>query len=284
LVALPLVAAIVNLTACDMIVGLLDPMFPSDAEEFSPPPVYSTWWDMTRACSGSNRSLGDVAWFKTSQPLHNFRTGEALGGYWNSFDNRIVLTTAVMHDGSIVRHEMLHALLRKDGHPRNQFLGKCLGTVACQGACIADAGPYPQPLQTPIHVTGDSIDITLAVDPRNPSPAQDDGFFSITVFVRNRSTHWVTVPNYYSQFFPGIDSAHTFQFDVVGPNGGLSSGEVRFDPSEWVFAPGEIKRQVFDFSMGGEGPFAHEFPAGAYIARGGYSGYMSGDSSFVISP
>jgi len=30
--------------------------------------------------------------------------------------------------------------------------------------------------------------------------ARDGGFFSITVMVRNRSTHWVTVPNYFSQF------------------------------------------------------------------------------------
>jgi hypothetical protein len=32
------------------------------------------------------------------------------GGYWNSFTNRIVLTSAVMLDGGSVRHEMLHSL------------------------------------------------------------------------------------------------------------------------------------------------------------------------------
>jgi hypothetical protein len=285
LLIVPVVAAILGLVACDALLGLVDPMFPSDAHEFSPPPVYSTWWNMTQACSGLTGSLGAVTWFKTSQPLRNSRTGEPAGGYWSSFTNKIVLTNAAMLDGGSVRHEMLHSLLRKGGHPRSQFLGKCAGTVHCQGSCIRDAGSYPQPSESPIHVPGDSIEISVDIEPGNPSSAQDGGFFSMTVIVRNRSAHWATVPSYYSSIFLEYDStsARTFGVDVRGPAGGISDWDLRFDPSEWIFAPGETKKRVFDFTIGND-LIAHKLPRGNYIARGGYSEYWSTHSTFVIGP
>jgi hypothetical protein len=132
-------------------------------------------------------------------------------------------------------------------------------------------------------VPGDSIDITLDIEPRNPNSAHDGGFFSMTVLVRNRSIHWVTVPSYYSQVFPGYDSTRTFEIDVRGPTGGISVPETRFDPSEWIFAPGETKRQVFDFAMGND-LRAFKLPPGNYIARGGYSDYWSTYSTFGIGP
>jgi len=55
------------------------------------------------------------------------------------------------------------------------------------------------------------------------------------------------------------------------------------DPSEWIYAPGETKKQVFDFAIGND-LFAHKLPPGNYIARGGYSDYWSTDSTFVIGP
>lgn len=276
-------AGSLGLTFCDRLVGLVDPQFPSDAEEFSPPAVYATWWKMTEACSGMTGSLGAITWFKTNQALHNFPSGDPIGGYWSSFGNRIVLTNDIVLDGRSVRHEMLHALVRKGGHPRNQFLGNCLGTVACQGGCLQDAGAYPQPPETPIHVTGDSLAITLDVEPRNPISAYDGGFFSMTVMVRNRSSHWVTVPSQYSLYFPNLDSTRTFEIDVRGPAGGMSDWKNRVDPSGWIFAPGETKRQVFDFAIGND--LVHsKLPPGNYIARGGYSDYQSADSTFVIGP
>jgi len=123
------------------------------------------------------------------------------------------------------------------------------------------------------------------VEPKNPTSAHDSGFFSITVFVRNRSTRWITVPNYFSQYFPDIDSTKTFEFDVRGPAGGIGGGEIGFDPSEMIFAPGEIKKQVFDFSIGDRlGALEHTFPPGDYKVRGGYASWMSLYSSFVVGP
>jgi hypothetical protein len=265
--------------ACDMFA----PMLPSDAEQFVPPPVYSTWWKMASACSGSKASLESVTWFKTAQPLTDPRTGQSIAGYWSSGSNRIVLRDNVMFQGGTVRHEMLHSLLGRGGHPRDQFLGNCLGTVDCQGSCIHDAGNYPKPPTTPIHVTSDSISITVDVNPRQPSTLIDDGFFSVIVSVSNVSKHWVTVPSFLSTIFPErTDSSHTFMFIMQGVTGGLQGGELRFDPSEWIFAPGETKKQIFDFVIGSD-LFNAEPPPGAYTVHGGYSHYWSAPMTFVIS-
>jgi hypothetical protein len=221
-----------------------------------------------------------VTWYKTDEVIHEPNSGDIVLGYWSSAGNQIVLTTASVTDGATVRHEMLHALLRVGGHPRTQFLGKCAGTVPCQGPCIHDAGPYPTPPEVPIHVTGQSIDLTVDVEPRNPTPAQDGGFFTITVLAHNGSTHWATVTPSLAQ----DDTTHTFAFDVrLATSGGITASDVALDPSERIFAPGETKRQVFDFAIG-DSPFGNQLLPGNYVVRGGFSDYWSADSTFVIGP
>jgi hypothetical protein len=265
------------LTFCDNPVAV-DPPLPPDAEQFSAPEIYSTWWSMTEACSGLTGPLGAVTWFKTTEALGNTAHGESVVGYWASSGNRIVLMNSVMLDGGTVRHEMLHALLREAGHPREQFLGKCAGTVPCPEACVRDAGPYPVPPQSPTHIGGDSIELTVAIDPVNPNSA-NGGFFTITVMARNRSAHWATVmPSLASS-----DTLRTLSFDVSGPNGAISSSETYFDPSQRIFAPGETKKAVFDFRIG-DGVFVQQLPAGDYVVRGGFSDYWSADSPLVIGP
>jgi len=123
-VGVPLMAACTN---------VVEPALPSDAQEFSPPPVYSTWWNMTQACSALTGSLGAVTWYQTNTVVYDTHSGDVIAGYWEPGSNRIVLTSSVMMDGGIVRHEMLHALIRKGGHPRGQFLGNCSGTVVSTG-------------------------------------------------------------------------------------------------------------------------------------------------------
>jgi hypothetical protein len=272
------VAGSFALTVCGRAV---DPpqLLPPDAEQFSPPAVYSTWWNMTQACSGLSGSLAGVTWYKTTQPLHDPRTEEVLGGYWISGSNQIVLLTTAMLYGPLVRHEMLHALLQGKGHPRNQFLGKCEGIVSCSEACIADAGPYPQPPEQPMQVRADLFDVTVDVEPGNPTFARDGGHFSITVTAHNPTAHWATATPLSSNF----DPARTFAFDVRGATGGLSSGDEATDPSERIFAPGETKKHVFDFVIGDDA-FANQLLPGNYTVRGAFSDYWSDWSSFVIGP
>jgi hypothetical protein len=271
----PMVAAFLGVAACGGD-GIVDPPLPSDAQQFSPPAVYSTWWSMTQACSRLTGSLQAVTWYKTDQVVHDVSSGDVVLGYWLASGNRVVLTTASVTDGGTVRHEMLHALLQAKGHPRSQFLGKCAGTVPCQEPCISDAGPYPTPPEVPIHLTGASIDLTVDVEPRNPTSAQDGGFFTITVLAHNSSTHWATVTPALAQ----DDTSRTFSFDV---RNAITLSDVALDPSERIFAPGETKRQVYDFAIG-DSPFGNQLLPGNYTVRGGFSDYWSADSTFVIGP
>ncbi|HEX9083909.1 MAG TPA: hypothetical protein VF836_04145 [Gemmatimonadaceae bacterium] len=274
----PVVAAILGLAACgsDRIV---DPPLPPDAEQFSPPAVYTTWWNMTQACSGLTGSLGAVTWYTTSQVLHDVGTGDVIIGYWTAGSNRIVMLSSAMLDGGAVRHEMLHSLIGQGGHPRSQFLGKCAGTVDCERGCITDGGPYPPPPESPIHEAGDSIDLTVEIAPTNPTSGFDGGFFSITVTAHNRSTHWATV----TPASPTTDTASTVSYDAVSPAQERTGGAIASDPSERIFAPGETKKHVFDFRIGDD-PFLEQLQPGNYTIRGGFSDYWSSTGSFVIGP
>ena len=263
------------LVACTRIV---EPPLPSGAEVFFPPPVYSTWWKMTEACSALTGSLAAVTWYQTPEVVHDTHSGDVIAGYWVPGSNRIVLTTSVMMDGGIVRHEMLHALLKGGGHPRGQFLGNCAGTVDCEEACAADAGPYPSPPESPIAVPGDSIEITLDVEPQTPARNIDEGRFSLTVFARNRTARWITVSP-----AAGADALHTFSFDVHGANGATAGDQRAIDPSQTIFSPHETKRQVFDLVIG-DYPIANQLLPGNYTGRGAFAGWWSSDSSFVIAP
>ena len=258
--------------------SVTEPVLPKDAMEFSPPPVYSAWWNMTQTCSRLTGSLGAVTWYTTDEVVHDISSGDVIAGYWVPGSNRIVLNSAVMMDGGIVRHEMLHALIRHGGHPRNQFLGNCAGTVDCERACAADAGPYPNPPETPLHVGTESIETTLVVDPTAPSHGVDEGRFSITVMTHNLTSHWITVTP-----ASGVDPLQTFAIDVHGTNGATGHDQNRVDPSETIFAPNETKKHVFDLVIG-DYPFGNQLLPGDYVARGAFAGWWSTDNPFTINP
>jgi hypothetical protein len=271
-----IVAAQLIALACGDAAG--PPPLPDDAQVFTPPPVYSTWWQMTQACSGLSGPLSSVTWYQTAEQVTDTHTGDVIAGYWVPGKNQIVLNTLVMTDGGTVRHEMLHALRQKGGHPRDQFLGKCAGVVACEDACVGDAGPYPTPPQTPVHATSDSIEITLDIQPHTPTHAIDEGRFSITVLARNKTARWLTINP-----APGKAANATFGLDVNGVNGATGRDEVGLDPSQTIFAPGETKRRVFDLVIG-DYPFGNQLLPGDYVARGAFAGYWTPDNPFVISP
>jgi hypothetical protein len=270
------VVASLGIVACGG--GSVDAPLPSDAEQFSPPAVYTTWWNMTRACSGLDGSLGAVTWYKTTAQQFDPRTGEPVVGRWTPGSNRIVMSADAVLLGGSVRHEMLHALLNKSGHPRSEFLGDCGGTVDCLQACILDAGAYPQPPQAPVHVRADAMEISLDIEPRNPTTAQDGGFFTITVIAHNPSSSWATV----APVSAATDTTRTFSTLVTGTEG-RTDAVTAIDPSQRVFAPGESKRLVFDYRMGDDA-FSRQLPPGSYTVRGAYSDFWTGDSTFVIGP
>jgi hypothetical protein len=86
---------------------------------YSPPaaPTLAHWRDM-EACAGATRDPRVVAWFTVDAPA--FAVPGASGtfrGYWFSARDHIVLALPSVSDTKLLRHEMLHAILRDGTHP-----------------------------------------------------------------------------------------------------------------------------------------------------------------------
>ena len=272
---------------------LTDPPLPVDAELFVPPPVYARWWEMVESCSGLHGPLDQIQWYATAGALRDPQHGdEPVLGYWSLASNRIVLVRDDTVDGRTVRHEMLHALVRAQGHPRSAFLENCGGVVSCSPGCVRDAGsPAPIDSSTPIVAPSD-LEVTSAVSPASPSSMIDGGFGTFTISVHNPFQHPVLVvlPN-----SPGsLATSYRFTIREI-PGGGVSSGDLALDPGLAYFSAGQTKRDVIDFlvvaiaspSVGaiqGLGPDGIALPPGTYSFRADFGGHSAPDLSVVLNP
>src|SRR5689334_5828736 len=152
-------AAAIAAGACT---SITDPALPTGAETLSPPEVYARWWAMTSECAGVGGDLSAVHWYVVPDAQSLPVNGREAAAYWSQAGNQIVLTGPVVLDGGAVRHEMLHALLRTGGHPRDQFLDKCAGVVNCPGQCIDDGGPAPPPDPNALSVLPEVMEVSVA--------------------------------------------------------------------------------------------------------------------------
>ena len=270
-------AAVTVLVACT---NLVDPDLPAHAEEFTPPPVYARWWSVTESCSGLSGDLSAVTWFRVPATYLFLFDGKPVEGYWSRGGNRIVMAGAGTLAGGLVRHEMLHALIKASGHPRAKFLNDCGGVVTCNEACITEAGGPPPPDPAAARVGPEPLEVHVDVEPTAPSRAVDDGFFAVIVSVRNPMTFPINVvlPPH-----PIGGGQNTFAFDFLGQSTVLSGNEFALDPSVYTFAAGETKRHVFDFRIATDGG-SRSLPSGTYTLRAGYGGNLVSGPALVLLP
>jgi hypothetical protein len=257
---------------------------PANAERFAPPAVYARWWAMTEACSGRSGDLGRVRWYRVPVSQFIYR-GQPAGGYTSRYTNRIVLTEQSIERGTIVRHEMLHALLRGGGHPRSQFLGACASLLYCQGTCIKDAGPWHLPRQDYGVLPPESLDVASRAE---LLPRESDGqrWLSLTVTVRNPQGRAVVVAAPGDSVMP-----HTFGYALRGPvqswspfrARGISGGEVATDSSTLFFQPFETKQWVFEFQVASDLSEYH-IPPGMFLIRGDYARRLTVYDTVTVSP
>lgn len=109
------VAGSLALTACS------EPAQPDASRwEVDPPASYQVFWSDTERCSGLDGDFGRVTWFWAQSIGDN---GSILG-QWNSRREITILWTS-RFDAGVVKHEILHDLLR--GDPDHQDLAwiKC---------------------------------------------------------------------------------------------------------------------------------------------------------------
>ena len=100
---------------------------PESAVPFTPEPVYRTWWDQVEACSGTAGPFEDVRWYVVpgDRPFVVPALGRTVLGYWDPGTNSIVVLQWVPSAAALVRHEILHALLRRSDHPPEFFEERC---------------------------------------------------------------------------------------------------------------------------------------------------------------
>lgn len=263
---------------CDPTGSLLPPR----AEPFIPPRVYEQWWQLTEQCSGLTGDFAAVSWYRVPGvadiPLGD---GTLAAGEWDERANRIVLAGDEELAGDLVRHEMLHALLRAPGHPRAAFISRCRGTVVCTQLCIKDAGPAPQPNPTAISVSPSALQIGVEVSPIAPGSSVNDGNFMMVITARNPLSSPVIVQLRASG---DVSPPVGFSYDLVSGSRGWSYDMRAEVPEDTWFAPSEEKHFIFDFHIG-SGDSRYEKPPGTYRFNGAYGDvWAPNPPTVVVSP
>jgi hypothetical protein len=111
------------ISGCSEIPGVDDPLEYPDAVGYFEKPTFLQWWRELEACSKLSRSIDKVGFFYVPHEtlpsaLHGIRT---VGLYFPQ-SNRIFVVEAEKSNRQVVRHEMMHALLRDEsGHPPRYF-------------------------------------------------------------------------------------------------------------------------------------------------------------------
>lgn len=251
------------LSACDAPTAPL----PSGAVPFDAPEVYAWWWSITEACSGVTGSLSSVAWY-VIPGARSFpgSDGKPVGGMWYARSNRIVLAEEAQLHGDLVRHEMLHALLKAGRHSREHFVRRCAGEVVCSGQCLADVRTAPPPDAAVSHASSSALTVSVELVPSAPQSALYGGHFIMIISARNPRSDSVVI-----DLPPSGDAGPpgTFGYRIFG-FGGSRQYDMRADVSEVTrFAPGETKRFLFDF-RNRDGPSRYDLAPGTYRFEGRY--------------
>ena len=93
-------------------------------ERFPAFPEYEVWWEELQACSGRRGDLSKIRFFLAVAPLsasgRQFvcgRNGQECAGEWVA-PHDVYLAPGFVTSERIVKHEMLHDLIRDGSHPR----------------------------------------------------------------------------------------------------------------------------------------------------------------------
>ena len=114
-VRLPLLALVALLGSCGF--------DPAGSQPLDPPAVYRTWWERTEACSGLSGNFDRIDWMIVPGGSFSCPSGQCVGR-WEPGSKIYLAEEWQMHE-MVVRHEMLHALMRRSGHPNPPFGHGC---------------------------------------------------------------------------------------------------------------------------------------------------------------
>jgi hypothetical protein len=100
---------------------------PENAQQVIAPAEYQAWWAATEVCSGRSGDIEDIEWYIVPDAAtFETKNGEKVGLWSHSSEGvRIVIAGNFADSELVVRHEMLHALLDREGHPSEYFEARC---------------------------------------------------------------------------------------------------------------------------------------------------------------
>jgi hypothetical protein len=224
-----------------------EPPLPDGIAPFEAPPQFARWWSLVESCSGHTGAFANVQWYVVPGAAEFTVDGKRYQGYtWNQGD-RIVLADGSRLDGTLVRHEMLHALTGK-GHPASLFRERCGGIVACATDCAASVGePYDAPTEAPV-VSPSELQLAVATTPGVISASTDSGWATIVVSVTNPHPFplWVRL----DELAPGYGTSRTFGFELYYGDSPDTDGHAVYTYTAMdriAFRAGETRRYAFDF-------------------------------------
>lgn len=96
---------------------------PAGDVPLDPPAVYREWWAKTEACSGLRANFDRVRWSVIEGSGFPCSSGQC-AGHWRN-DHHIFLASEWVMDEMVVRHEMLHDMIGRPGHPAPPFGEGC---------------------------------------------------------------------------------------------------------------------------------------------------------------
>jgi hypothetical protein len=238
---------------------------PNGATPWTPPAQFALWWRMTESCSGTQGDFRSIKWYIVPNVKSFDLDGQEVQGETIGTD-RIVLVESMRLDGLLVRHEMLHALLRDTGHAR-QFLNACNDIVACEGACEKEAGGRPVPPPDAPVITPRELNTRVEIVPRQPFASQDSGAVALIVSITNplSTPAWVRL----TPQAPGDPVSHTFgmamDYNDPNPEGYGFKGYYFIEGTRFPLGANETRRLVWDDIL----------PAGTF----GFRGWFNADTS-----
>jgi hypothetical protein len=97
------------------------------SQPMAAPEQYRSWWSATEQCSGLSGDFSKLEFYQVPGVSTFASPVGTVVGLWNQAgsENRITLAGYYLDNELVVRHEMLHALLERTGHPVEYFVTRC---------------------------------------------------------------------------------------------------------------------------------------------------------------